>query len=174
MSSDGGGKPSKGPGIIIHPDADIPCHRSFFGQVPPIVVAILLVTVYLPSASPLTDSEPPRETDNSPASQKSRFSRIDLKGSFLFTLSVLTLLLPIELGVVKLPWSHPVIAALFIASVALLVVFVAVEKRQEEPILPLEIFQRRDAVFSFLILGLQVAAQLGVRILTFDGEPGSY
>ncbi|KAK3305409.1 major facilitator superfamily domain-containing protein [Chaetomium strumarium] len=142
---------------------------SFFGQVPPIVIAILLVIVCLPSASPLTDSKPTQQTDNglasqesSLASQESKFSRIDFKGSVLFTLTILALLLPVELGGVKLPWSHPAIAALFIASVALLVVFVAVEKRQEEPILPLEIFHRRDAVFSFLILGLQLAAQLGL------------
>ncbi|KAK4241185.1 major facilitator superfamily domain-containing protein [Achaetomium macrosporum] len=135
---------------------------SFFGQVPPIVIAILLIIVYLPSASSSTELEPTQGTDNDSASQKSKLSRIDFKGSILFTITILALLLPIELGGVKLPWSHPVIAALFIASATLLVLFVAVERRQEEPILPLEIFHRRDAVFSFLILGLQVAAQLGL------------
>ncbi|AEO67840.1 uncharacterized protein THITE_2116958, partial [Thermothielavioides terrestris NRRL 8126] len=134
---------------------------SFFGQVPPIVLAILLVTFYLPG--PSTDEpESPGPDGTNTAGQKSRFSRVDFKGSVLFALTVLALLLPMELGGVKLPWSHPVVLALFGLSVLLLFVFVAVEKRQEEPILPLEIFHRRDAVFSFLILGLQVAAQLGL------------
>lgn len=75
---------------------------------------------------------------------------------------VLTLLLPIEIGVVKLPWTHPGILSLFALSAVLLFVFIVVEKRQEEPILPLEIFQNRDAVFSFAILAMQSAAQLGV------------
>ena len=138
--------------------------RSFFGQVPPIILAIILVTVSLPGSTSAT-SEPsgPPDTIESPVSQKSKLSRVDFKGSILFTLAILALLLPIELGGVKLPWSHPTIITLFSLSPVLLFVFIAVEKRQAEPILPLEIFHRRDAVLSFSILGLQIAAQLGVR-----------
>ncbi|KAK4152204.1 major facilitator superfamily domain-containing protein [Chaetomidium leptoderma] len=137
---------------------------SFFGQVPPIILAIILVTVYLPN-SPTPDAESDTESipvDDTSTSQKSKFSRIDFKGATLFALTVLTLLLPIELGGVKLPWSHPLIFSLFALSAALLFLFIAVEKKQKEPILPLEIFHRRDAVFSFAILGLQIAAQLGL------------
>jgi hypothetical protein len=123
------------------------------------MLAILLVAVYLPSST--ANSDLSDAIDNS-VSQKSKLSRIDFKGSILFALTVLTLLLPIELGGVKLPWSHPLILALVSLSSLLLFVFVAVEKRQVEPILPLEIFHHRDAVFSFAILGLQSAAQLGV------------
>ncbi|KAK4038051.1 major facilitator superfamily domain-containing protein [Parachaetomium inaequale] len=132
---------------------------SFFGQVPPIILAILLVTVALPDSS--TDPES-SDTANATACQKSKLRRIDFKGSILFALAILALLLPIELGGVKLPWSHPAIFALFGLSAVLLFVFVAVETRQEEPILPLEIFHQRDAVFSFAIIGLQSAAQLGL------------
>ncbi|KAJ4291444.1 hypothetical protein N0V88_006038 [Collariella sp. IMI 366227] len=100
-------------------------------------------------------------SESSSLNQKSKFSRIDFKGSILFALTVLALLLPIELGGVQIPWTHPIILSLFSLSVVLLFVFIAVEKRQEEPILPLEIFHSRDAVFSFMILGLQTAAQSG-------------
>jgi hypothetical protein len=123
------------------------------------MLAILLVALYLPSST--TNSDLTDAIENS-ASQKSKLSRVDFKGSILFSLMVLALLLPIELGGAKLPWSHPLILALFLLSPLLLLVFVAVEKRQVEPILPLEIFHRRDAVLSFAILGLQCAAQLGV------------
>lgn len=137
---------------------------SFYGQVPPIVVAILLVAASLPGSSTPTDTGfSPGAVDGGPADQKSKFRRIDFKGSILFALAVLALLLPIELGGSKLSWSHPLIPSLVALSAVLLFVFVLVEKRQEEPILPLEIFQRRDAVLSFFILGLQTAAQLGVR-----------
>lgn len=129
---------------------------SFFGQVPLIAVAILLVAIYLPG------SPPPAATDGDAGSKKSKLGRIDFRGSVLFALAVLALLLPIELGGARLPWSHPAIPSLFGLSALLLAAFVAVERRQEEPILPLDIFHRRDAVFSFLILGFQIAAQLGV------------
>ena len=76
---------------------------------------------------------------------------------------ILALLLPISIGGVNVPWSHPIVGCLVVISGLLLVLFIAVEKRQEEPILPLEIFHSRDAVLSFLIMGLQTAAQLGVR-----------
>ncbi|KAH6847089.1 major facilitator superfamily domain-containing protein [Chaetomium sp. MPI-CAGE-AT-0009] len=135
---------------------------SFFGQVPPIILAIILVTVSLPGSPSATATSEPSDTVESTTSQKGKLSRVDFKGSVLFALAVLALLLPIELGGVKLPWSHPAIVALFVFSPVLLFVFVAVEKRQAEPILPLEIFHRRDAVLSFAILGLQVAAQLGL------------
>jgi hypothetical protein len=67
-----------------------------------------------------------------------------------------------EIGGGQLPWSHPLVLGLLALSPVLLSFFVQVEKRQPEPILPLEIFHIRDAVISYLILGLQSAAQVGV------------
>lgn len=133
--------------------------RSFFGQVPPLILAIILVSVSLPSST-----APNSEPEDNTASNKSKLQRVDFKGAILFALVILTLLLPIELGGVKLPWSHPAIYALFATSALLLALFIAIEKRQAEPILPLEIFHRRDAVLSFAIIGCQTAAQLGVCI----------
>ncbi|EAA30567.2 MFS general substrate transporter [Neurospora crassa] len=129
---------------------------SFRVQVPLITLAIILCSAYLPSHTGTLD-----ETDDT-TQLKSKFSRIDFKGSFIFAALVLALLLPIELGGVKIPWSHPLIFVYLGASVILLVLFIAVERRQAEPILPLEIFHSKDAILSFLILGLQTAAQLGL------------
>lgn len=126
------------------------------------MLAILLVTIYLPE-SPAEMPDGPVPSNDPTAGRKSKFGRIDFRGAILFALTILALLLPLELGGVKLPWSHPIILGLFGLSVVLLLIFVAVERRQSEPILPLEIFHRRDAVFSFLILGFQMSAQLGVR-----------
>ncbi|KAK0713926.1 major facilitator superfamily domain-containing protein [Lasiosphaeria miniovina] len=143
---------------------------SFSGQVPVIGVAIVLCAIYLPgpnsapAASTGTAAATPTSGDNSSTplvSRKSKFSRIDFKGSFVFALMILALLFPMELGGVTVPWSHPLIAGLFVLSAALLAVFIAVERRAPEPILPLDIFNR-DASFSFLIMGLQSAAQIGL------------
>jgi hypothetical protein len=144
--------------------------RSFLGQVPLVMLATLLAATYLPGSSSPDLVGSSSSIDNGLPSQKARLRRIDFEGSIIFALMVLALLLPIELGGDKLPWTHPAIFVLLGLSGTLIFVFVAVERRQEEPVLPLEIFQSRDAVFSFLILGLQTAAQLGVRaqISVFD------
>ncbi|KAK0610573.1 major facilitator superfamily domain-containing protein [Bombardia bombarda] len=132
---------------------------SFLGQVPIITVAIVLCAAYLPGGT----NDPEDLSDSAIlVTKKSKFSRIDFKGSFIFALTVLALLLPTEIGGVRLPWSHPIIVGLFALSLVLLFLFIEVEKRQEEPILPLEIFHKRDAVLSFLIAGLQTAAQLAL------------
>ena len=140
---------------------------SFFGQVPIILVAILLVTAYLPNiTSKGSNSATSAETDSS-GLKKSKLSRIDFKGSFLFALMILSLMTATELGGEKYPWSHPLIISMFALGIILIFVFVKVEQEQEEPILPLEIFHQRDAVFSYIIISLQTAAQLGVRLTPF-------
>ena len=50
------------------------------------------------------------------SSQKSKFSRIDFKGSFIFALMILALLLPISIGGVNVPWSHPIVGSLVVIS----------------------------------------------------------
>ncbi|KAK3391496.1 major facilitator superfamily domain-containing protein [Sordaria brevicollis] len=132
---------------------------SFLGQVPPITLAIILCSAYLPSHTSTVDEQDAAATD---LLKKSKFSRIDFKGAFLFAALVLAVLLPIELGGVSIPWSHPLIFTLLGASAILFALFVAVEKRQAEPILPLDIFHSKDAILSFFILGFQTAAQLGM------------
>ncbi|EGS19311.1 uncharacterized protein CTHT_0047650 [Thermochaetoides thermophila DSM 1495] len=134
---------------------------SFYIQVPPILSAIFLIIWCLPE----TKSESLEyDSDEEAAARrlKSKLSRVDFKGSILFALVVLTFLLPVELGGVELPWTSGPILGLFALSTVLLYAFIVVERGQEEPILPLEIFERQDAVISYMILGLQTAAQVGL------------
>ncbi|KAK0750096.1 major facilitator superfamily domain-containing protein [Schizothecium vesticola] len=150
---------------------------SFLGQVPVLAFAIVFGAIYLPAIVPSSSetSSPRPSSPNLPVSaiesplsndtivkKSSKFHRIDFKGSFIFAAMVLSLLVPIELGGVTLPWSHPAISALFALTGVLLYLFIIVERRAEEPILPLEIFASRDAVLSFSIMGLQLAAQLSL------------
>ena len=138
---------------------------SFIGQVPIVGLAIALCAVYLPGPPAEMGSDANSTASSNP---RSKFSRIDFKGSFLFAAMVLALLFPIELGGTKLPWTHPIILSLFILSGILLFLFIRVERREEEPILPLEIFHRKDAVLSFLIMGFQTAAQISVGPLMYS------
>ena len=92
-----------------------------------------------------------------------RLARIDFLGATLMAAMTLFFLLPIEIGGVKLPWSHPVISVLFGLSVVLAILFIMTEAWwAKEPIFPLQLLRQRDAVASYLIMGFQVAAQLGV------------
>jgi hypothetical protein len=125
-----------------------------------------LCWIYLPS----TTAQQPKqlEEDDAEGEQKatnlSKLKRVDFVGSALLGLLILSFLLPMEIGGVKIPWSHPLIPSLFIAAAVFLGLFVAWEKRgAKEPILPLELFAQRDTVASFLIMALQVAAQIGAR-----------
>ncbi|KAL2268224.1 hypothetical protein VTJ83DRAFT_3070 [Remersonia thermophila] len=156
---------------------------SFYGQIPPIILAIFLVQIYLPGPSPASSSSSPPGSPGfdaaadgaSPSSSttpsransicsttSSKLGRVDFKGSILLALTILAFLLPVELGGGRLSWTHPLVLGLFLLSPVLLYWFIGVEKRQPEPILPLEIFQLRDAVISYLILGLQTGAQVGL------------
>lgn len=82
---------------------------------------------------------------------------------------ILSSLLPLELGGDKVPWTHPLVPCLFGAAAIFLTLFVLVETRwAKEPILEPALFTQRDAVISFLIMGLQSAAQFGVRLASFS------
>ncbi|HWO94329.1 MAG TPA: MDR family MFS transporter [Dehalococcoidia bacterium] len=65
---------------------------------------------------------------------------IDYLGTASLVGSVSPLLLALLWGGTEYPWSSPVIIGLFVASAAILIVFVMTQARVEEPILPLELF----------------------------------
>ncbi|WP_235941536.1 MDR family MFS transporter [Paenibacillus puerhi] len=67
--------------------------------------------------------------------------RIDYAGAAAFTLGISALLYALLSGGESLPWNSPVIWLLFgVAAVALLV-FVRIESRVEEPMIPLDLFR---------------------------------
>ncbi|KAB5585018.1 major facilitator superfamily domain-containing protein [Coniochaeta sp. 2T2.1] len=132
---------------------------SFLGQSPVVALAMALCALFLPASHP---DHTPSLDDGPSKTAWQQLHRIDFTGAALFGAMVLAFLIPAELGGYHLPWSHPVIIALFASSIALLLVFVAVEKRTAEPIIPLEIFHNRDAVLSYVIMGWQSAAQIGM------------
>lgn len=109
----------------------------------------------------------PKLTKGDPTSKTTtkRLARVDFLGSLFLGSLILSLLLPLEIGGIKVPWNHPLIPSLFGLAVILIGLFIATEKWwATEPILPLELFHRRDSVVTFIIMGLQVAAQIGVRV----------
>ena len=137
--------------------------RSFAGQAPLLVIAIILCAYQLPANIGLEGKSSPEDDGDPKLSTRSKLGRVDFLGGFVLALLILTFLLPLEIGGVKVPWSHPLIPALFTLSGLLVVVFVVVEKRwAREPIIPLKLFTQKDVVAAFAIMALQGGAQFGV------------
>lgn len=80
-----------------------------------------------------------------------RKAKIDYAGIVLLTLALVAVLLTASLGGVHYAWTSPQILGLATAGAILLVAFVAVERRADEPLLPLRLF--RSGIFSFAMIG---------------------
>jgi len=80
---------------------------------------------------------------------------IDYLGTFLIAAVATCLVLVASLGGTTWDWGSPQIIGLAVLGVALIVAFVAVERRAAEPVLPLKLFRVRTftlaAVISFIV-----------------------
>jgi MFS family permease len=127
---------------------------SFIGQVPLAGLAIVLVAITLPS-------HPHDSLDESTAHDK--LARIDFIGALLLTISILGLLLPLEIGGDRIPWSSPAIILLFIAAAVFGVLFLAIEGWvAKEPIIPLALLRQRGVIIPSIVTFFQTAAQIGL------------
>ena len=74
-------------------------------------------------------------------------------------------MIPLEIGGEKIPWRHPLIFLLFGAGTVLLLLFLGTEAWwAKEPIFPLVLLRHRDVVASYIVMGCQLAAQIGVSL----------
>lgn len=71
---------------------------------------------------------------------------IDLAGIITLTGALVALLLAISLGGATYPWGSPQIVGLFAVGAVLLAVFIPIELRAEDPVLPLRLF--RSSIFT--------------------------
>jgi EmrB/QacA subfamily drug resistance transporter len=81
--------------------------------------------------------------------------RIDYTGMAVVAAAATCLVLVTSLGGTTLPWSSPGIIALAVVGVALIAVFVVIERRAQEPVLPPRLFKVRTflicSAISFII-----------------------
>ncbi|KAI0520684.1 major facilitator superfamily transporter [Xylaria bambusicola] len=134
---------------------------SFLGQVPIFIVATVLCLVVF------SRFQPPQQggdSDNAvPRGNLSQIARIDFVGLITLGLGILSLMLPLEIGGHKIPWSHPTIFILLAIGTLLLGLFVLAETRlAREPIFPLRLLRSRQALLGYLIVGCILAAQSGM------------
>ncbi|ROW07674.1 hypothetical protein VMCG_03348 [Cytospora schulzeri] len=133
---------------------------SFIGQAPIFLLAILLCWSALPNIKPKRQGKQPADVVEP---KRSKLRQVDFLGSALLTTFLVLILLPLEIGGTKVAWTDPCIPILFCSGAVCLVFFVMAEKYwAANPLLPLSLFCNRHTVVAFLILALQVAAQLGM------------
>lgn len=77
-------------------------------------------------------------------------TRIDWWGASLLIVATSALILALEMGGREYAWSSPLILGLFALGAVLVPVFILVERRVAEPILPLRLF--RESVFTVSVL----------------------
>jgi len=100
-----------------------------------------------------------------------RKARVDVAGVLLFALGMGALLFGLTIGGQNLPWTSPLLLAILFSAVLLLIVFLFVELRVPEPMLPLGLFRVRNIAFSTganllvstLIIGLSTYVPLWVQ-----------
>lgn len=91
------------------------------------------------------------------------FVRIDIAGILLLGLSILVLMLPLELGGVKIPWHHPAVFVLFGAGALLFLLFLANEIWwAKNPAFPVRMLKNRELMACYAVIGLLSAAQTAV------------
>lgn len=113
---------------------------------------------------PNTKPPKPITTTGDAKYSKNWFSRIDFAGTLLLGAAALFLMFPLEIGGVKVPWTHPIVFGLFAVGILALVLFIINESRwAEEPAIPLRLLKHRDIVASYLTMCCISGAQTTVR-----------
>lgn len=140
---------------------------SFLGQAPIFLFGMLLCAIYLPRNMSLSAQTPTVEALSisaaTPELRRAILARIDYTGALLLALCLLTFLLPIETWDSTNAWSNPSPFILLGSSVVFGYLFYINETRwAKEPIFPLALLQQRDIQATYMTIGLQTAAQLGL------------
>lgn len=134
-------------------------HWVFFINVPLGVIIILLFIFFFPNFRP----------DNLKHS-------IDYPGLVLLILTVVPTMLALSWGGVEYPWSSIQIISMFTLSAIALVLFIFVERRSKEPILPLSLFRNRIVAVSELVIFFTAFGMFGGIVfipLFFQGVLGA-
>jgi hypothetical protein len=134
--------------------------RALAGQGPLTICAMFLVAWRLDLNSLTTASG---ETSGERVSSlRDKLGRVDFAGCALLTATILPLLVVLDIGGEKLPWSSPLIVGLAATGVASGFLFVFAERRSKEPVFPLHLLTNLAVVNSYLLLLLQMTSQMAV------------
>lgn len=74
--------------------------------------------------------------------------KIDIAGAITFTIGVTALLFGLATGGQQFAWTSPWLIAIFAVAVLSLILFLFIENRADEPLVPLKLFKVRDIAYS--------------------------
>lgn len=89
---------------------------------------------------------------------------VDYAGAAFLSTGLVSLLLALVWGGSEYAWQSPVIIALLAGAAVLLSTFVFIERKAQEPILPLSLFRNKTFVVSILATFLSAAGMFGAII----------
>jgi len=125
---------------------------AFYLQLLPTIVAIILVALFMnvkSSTRAMPDDQP-------------KHKRIDFIGALLLVSTLVLLLTGLNSGGNVVPWTHPLVLITIPLSLLLLGLFVYVEAKVEEPIIPLKLLCHRTVLFACLANWFVTAARFGL------------
>lgn len=133
-------------------------HWVFFINIPLGVIIIILFVLFFPHLKP-----------------DQLRHKIDYLGITTLILAVVPMLIALTWGGVEYPWGSPRIIGMFVFSAAMIPLFILFERRAEEPIIPLWIFQKSIVSVSIFIIFITGFGMFGAIIfipLFFQGVLG--
>jgi EmrB/QacA subfamily drug resistance transporter len=101
---------------------------------------------------------------------------IDYPGLVLLILTVVPAMLALSWGGIEYPWRSVQIIGMFVFAGVMLALFIFVENRSKEPIIPLSLFKNRIIAISEIVIFLSAFAMLGGPVfipLFFQGVLGA-
>jgi EmrB/QacA subfamily drug resistance transporter len=134
-------------------------HWVFFINVPLGIIVIVLFFLFFPNFRPDRHEH-----------------SVDYPGVVLLVLAVVPLMLALSWGGVEYPWGSPQIIGMFIFAIIALAVFLRIEQRSREPIVPLSIFRDPIVSISSSMIFLTAVGMFGSIIfipLFFQGVLGA-
>jgi hypothetical protein len=140
-SSEGSRGTSVGPNLKL---------RAFLVQVPPTVFALIMVGIFskLPGPKHINTSQSPLE----------KLKRIDFRGAFLLTTTVLSICLVLDIGGSRIPWTSHWIIALIGTAFACSVSYVFFARSTPEPIFPIQLATQPVVFKHYLLILFQAIA----------------
>ena len=129
--------------------------RAFLIQVPPVVIAILLVHWQLQLPSTAHDKD---------HSTWQKLRRVDFIGAFFLCYFIFAGCFILDTGGQKYRWGSPIIVSIIASGIASMVLFVITARLVKEPIFPLRLLKYYGLVTNYLIVLLQVTTQLSLMM----------
>ena len=134
---------------------------AFLLQTPLTVIAMVLVAWKL-KIKPKSDVNKLDE----PQTIGAKLKRIDFMGALFLSSTILGVMLILDLGGEKTPWTSPTIAFLAGGTLFSGMLFYVTEKSfAREPIFPLRLLSRKAVILDYLLISIQTASQIAVRVV---------